>query len=143
MNGYGWIHGSPSVTLMSFRDGGILTEDRDVAPAYPADWMTPESEVRHPNRQYLLGRGPLGAASGIGHQVSDDWFIPQSPNLFWPADRSWCVATEIDFDSTLVGGSGRLINDLLETSDLETWPIAPDDSLQFGADRINDHHGDR
>ena len=66
-----------------------------------------------------------------------------SVSLFWPADRSWCVATEIDYDSTLVGGSGRLVSDLLATSDLEAWPIAPDDSLQFGADRVNDHHEDR
>lgn len=31
----------------------------------------------------------------------------QSANLIWPSDRSWCIATDIDWDSTLVAGSPR------------------------------------
>jgi hypothetical protein len=134
--GYGWIHGSPSIAVMVVQDGGTVTE-RDVPPAYPAEWLNPALEVRHPGREYLLGQGPLDAALGIGHQVTDDWFDAQSPNLFWPADRAWCVATEIDFDSTLVGGSDQLIDDLLATPTLEAWPMESDDSLQADADHIN------
>lgn len=29
----------------------------------------------------------------------------QSPNLFWRDDRSWCVATQINFYSTYIGAS--------------------------------------
>ncbi|WP_327045800.1 hypothetical protein OG320_29665 [Microbispora sp. NBC_01189] len=47
----------------------------------------------------------------------------QSPSLFWPADRAWCVATEIDFDSTFVGGSTAAIGAVLTAPMLEAWPI--------------------
>ena len=74
---------------------------------------------------------------GIGYRITDSWFDAQSPNLFWPDDRQWCVATEIDFDSTLVAGSDALIDELMHTPLLETLPIQPGDSLQITADRIN------
>ena len=32
----------------------------------------------------------------------------QSANLWWPADRAWCVVTDIDLMSTYVGGSARV-----------------------------------
>jgi hypothetical protein len=37
-----------------------------------------------------------------------EWWY-QSPNLWWPKDRAWCVATEIDFESTYVGGSAACV----------------------------------
>jgi hypothetical protein len=73
----------------------------------------------------------------LGHQVTEEWFVPQSPNLLWPVDPSWCVATEIDFDSTLVGGSARLIEAVLADPRLEALPVRPDDSLQADADTVN------
>jgi hypothetical protein len=51
--------------------------------------------------------------------------------LFWPTDRSWCVATEVDFDSTLVGGDADLIAAILAEPDLETWAVEPDDDLAW------------
>jgi hypothetical protein len=65
-------------------------------------------------------------------------FDPQSPNLFWPADHAWCVASEIDFDSTLIGGSTDLIQTILDTPALDAWPVKPEDSLACDADRVND-----
>lgn len=61
----------------------------------------------------------------------------QSPNLFWPDDRAWCVASEIDFDSTLVAGSTALIEALLTAPGLEVWPVEGHDSLAFDADHVN------
>jgi hypothetical protein len=37
----------------------------------------------------------------------------QSPTYWWPDDRAWIVASEIDFDYTCIGGSRALI-DLVE-----------------------------
>ena len=37
------------------------------------------------------------------------------PNIIWPDDRAWCVATEIDLDSTYLGGSMELIEAVLAT----------------------------
>jgi hypothetical protein len=48
------------------------------------------------------------------------------------------VASEIDFDSSLVGGSSDLIRDILNAPGLDAWAVGPDDSLAFDADNINE-----
>lgn len=55
----------------------------------------------------------------------------------WPADHAWFVATEIDFDSTLIGGTTDLITDILSAPGLEAWPVEPTDSVAADADDIN------
>jgi len=76
-------------------------------------------------------------APRIGWHVRPGWFDAQSPNLFWPADRTWCVAREIDFDSTLVGGTAELVDTILAAPALDAWEVGPDDALTFDADHIN------
>ena len=61
----------------------------------------------------------------------------QSPNLLWPADRAWFLATEIDFDSTLVAGDTDFIADVLACPALESWQVHPHDSLASDGDTIN------
>lgn len=61
----------------------------------------------------------------------------EAPNLIWPADHSWFVASEVDFDSTLVGGSTVLIDAILESPKLEAWEVDPADSLAADGDKIN------
>ena len=97
----------------------------------------PGARVRLPGRDHLLFRGPLDTALELGEQVSPTLFVPQSPNLFWPADRAWCVATEVDHDSTLVAGSAALVDAVLASPDLEAWPVSPEDSLAGDADVVN------
>jgi hypothetical protein len=93
--------------------------------------------VHLPGRDYALLAGPLPAALQIGWWHTADWFEPHSPNLFWPADHAWCVASEIDSDSTLLGGSRELIDAILQTPTFDSWPVQPNDSLAAYADRIN------
>ena len=95
------------------------------------------SRVRLPQRGYILFEGPLDAASEMGDRPTDDWFIPQSPNLFWPEDRAWCVATEIDLDSTYVGGSARLVRDLVSEASLESFEVRLADPLWADSDDLN------
>jgi hypothetical protein len=59
----------------------------------------------------------------------------QSANLWWPADRVWCVVTDIDLTSTYVGGSSACIAELLATPGLEVAPAAPDDPV--AVDTVN------
>lgn len=66
---------------------------------------------------------------------SADWI--QSPSQWWPDGHPWCVASEIDFDSTLVGGTAELINAITTHELLEAFPIAPGDDLTIHGDRIN------
>lgn len=123
--GFGWIHGSPAVAMMG--------SSTPIPPAFPPEVVN-GPRLRHPNRDYLLFSGPLLAATEIGDQ-NGIW--SQSPNLFWPADQAWCVATEIDFDSTLVAGSSELIAAVLAEPALEAWPVNPDDSLAHDGDTLN------
>ena len=117
--------------MISFSAGGAADGPRHVPPAFPPEVLH-GPRLRLPNRDYLLFSGPLRAGAGLG---DPRW--RQSPNLCWPADRSWCVATEIDFDSTLVGGPVELVHDVLAHPELEAWPVDPGDSLAWDADLVN------
>nr|WP_239521281.1 hypothetical protein [Blastococcus saxobsidens] len=61
----------------------------------------------------------------------------QSANLWWPADRAWVVATDIDLMSTYVAGSEACIADLLATPGLEVVPASPDDRVGHADDPVN------
>lgn len=143
--GYGWVQGSPAMDRLLAsgqpdprpasrhmgRLHGLHLRARSHAPA-PAG-----PRVRIPNRDYLLFEGPLEGASDMGDRSSEGFFIPQSPNLFWPDDHAWCVATEIDLDSTYVGASAALIGDLLADTRLEALPVEVTDLVWATSDDVN------
>ena len=78
--------------------------------------------VELPARDYVLCVGPLAALPAL-MDAQDD----HSPNLWWPDDRAWCVATEIDLAWTYVGGRAALISDVLANPRVEAQPASPDD----------------
>jgi hypothetical protein len=51
----------------------------------------------------------------------------QSANLWWPADQTWCVVTDVDLRSSYVGGSAACVAELLGSAGLEAFPVAPAD----------------
>ena len=53
----------------------------------------------------------------------------QSANLWWPADRAWCVVTDIDLVSTYVGGTAACIADVRACPGLEVVPADPGDPV--------------
>jgi hypothetical protein len=138
--GWGWVDGSGTLgqIVLSQRDEPVTPAKAEeiISPAFSAEELARE-RVRLPGRDYLLLEGPLSAAVKIGYWGSSTWFLHQSPNLFWPADRAWCVASEIDYDSTLIGGSTGLIETILDAPRFDAWPVAPTDSLAYDADKIN------
>ena len=81
-----------------------------------------------PNRGYLLMRGPLTDAKSIGWIFSES-FHSQSPNIIWPQDRQWILATEIDFNVTLVGGSEALISSIIGQDSLTTQRFNVTDTI--------------
>jgi len=127
-DGYGWISGPTPLSVLG-----------DAPPFPPAFGLAAQSSprVRLPERAYLLFDGPLGAASDVGWWLNGDLVIPQSPNLFWPDDRAWCVATEIDLDSTFVGGSAALTAAVLKDVRFEAWPSELTDPVSASSDEIN------
>jgi hypothetical protein len=86
-----------------------------------------------PSRDYHLLVGPIGAASET--MLDPPW--NQSANLWWPDDHSWCVATEIDLDTTYIGCDEACRREILDRSDLEVAPVSPDDGITWRSDPVN------
>lgn len=93
--------------------------------------------VNLPYRDYLLFEGPLEAATELGWIMPGGGFVPQSPNLFWPHDHAWCVASEIDLFCTLVAGPNALAERLIADPRLEVWRVFRDDPVRADSDDQN------
>ncbi len=59
------------------------------------------------------------------------------PSLVWPDDRAWILVTEVDYDSTIVGGTSELIRALCADPRLEALPIREGADLTWDADEVN------
>lgn len=84
-------------------------------------------------RNYVVLQGPLTAIGEI-----TDGVTTHSPSLCWPTDHSWFVASDVDFDSTLAGGSRELIHAIVDSPKLEAWRVEPSDSLAADGDKVNE-----
>ncbi|OBJ50846.1 hypothetical protein [Mycobacterium sp. 1423905.2] len=87
-----------------------------------------------PARNYHLAHGPLAAAA---QSVAAQPWPHTSCNLWWPADHAWCVATDIDLDSTYIGASHACIEELLTNKDLETAPLDISAGITADSDTLN------
>lgn len=92
-------------------------------------------------RHYILFEGGASVFADPAWPEAAPWVDnvswTQSPSILWPDDHSWVLATEIDFDSTLIAGTTALIYQLLETSGIEVHPLRPDADLSWGGDQVN------
>jgi len=84
-----------------------------------------------PNRGYMLFAGPL---DGFFAFCGMPW---EPPSVWWPQDRAWFVATDIDLDSTYIGGTSECIDAILADPGLEAFPANLDDPIHLGADEVN------
>ncbi len=73
----------------------------------PAHAAVPRFEL--PDRTYYLLRGQLSALVGLRYPDDEDW---RNPDLFWPDDRSWFAATDVDFWSLYVGDGTTFASEL-------------------------------
>lgn len=80
----------------------------------------PRAEL--PGRGYFLYKGVLDAALAFLEPEQ------QTPNLWWPADRVWCLASELDLGWTYIGGSPDLIDHIVGDSRIEAVRAEPADS---------------
>ena len=93
------------------------------------------SRVRGEGRNYLLFRGPIDGV--LTFLIGEHPFWGDTPSIWWPADRAWCVATDIDLHDTYVGGNEECIEAILNHPKLEALPTTLDARLDIGADTIN------
>ena len=114
--------GNPERCWFAVWEGwGCLAFDRAAVPAF---------EI--PNRRLLLFAGPITA---VGTSLCESYF--QSPSIWWPDDRAWCVETEVDAMSTYVGGTSECIAELGARNDLEVMTVEPSDGVMWASDQLN------
>jgi hypothetical protein len=122
--GFGDIQGSVATITVGSHPSPV------VQPAFP-ERVLDGPRVELPHRRYLLFRGSLDQAGDWGAREVLPGMSSRinSPNLMWPADRAWFVATEIDMPWTGVAGSAELIADLVATPGLDVEVVARDADL--------------
>jgi hypothetical protein len=117
-SGYGWEN---AVYLLA-ADAPAELRTNPPKPPDPIPGRVREgAQLRLPHRDYFVFTGPVEAALT---------FVPgqrQTPNLWWPDDRSWFVGSEIDLPWTYVGGTRELIDEVLAHPGLEALPALADD----------------
>lgn len=87
-----------------------------------------------PQREYHLAHGPLAAAA---QSLATYPGRHLSANLWWPDDHAWCVATEIDFDSTYLRASEACVEELVANSGLEVAPLDVTAGITADSDLLN------
>lgn len=139
--GHGWLSSSglPQVSFRKIAEAGGESVPEEDLPWFAASRMLKTAylsapRVQLPHRDYMLFEGLLEAA---GAERPASWFGDRSPNLFWPQDHAWCVASEIDLFCTLVGGSNELAESLLADPQLEVWRVFADDPVDWASDDRN------
>ncbi|HZQ50188.1 MAG TPA: hypothetical protein VFB69_07765 [Candidatus Dormibacteraeota bacterium] len=119
-NGYGGLYadaGIASVSAFWTGPGDPPPVDRPALRQAPRRHLK-DPLIKHDSREFLLYRGRPEVVPG--------WL--EGPNLWWPDDQAWCVATEIDLPWTYVGGSKALIEDVLAADRLGAKPLSLDES---------------
>lgn len=87
-----------------------------------------------PARGYLVAHGTVDDA--VPSVLDGPW--DQSPSIWWPDDRAWCVATEVDFAWTYVAGTTSLIESILSDERLEALRAELHHLPFHDSDRVND-----
>ena len=144
---YGWTTDPPPRSALDRWRVKRAHKSRPEAQETPRDRFISERAAEAENcprfefepktgRPYLLGAGPLDVILEVADDTSFD--RPRVPvAMWWPADRAWFVASEIDFDSTLVAGSRELRGTLLSSTALEALEVPPNGILSLNGDTLN------
>jgi hypothetical protein len=93
------------------------------------------------NRPMIVACGPISAVSeksftdGFATGWSGESY--RSPSLWWPDDRAWCVATDVEMQETYLGASAACVNRLLTDERLEIMRVTADQDITWESDGIN------
>ncbi|WKK73075.1 hypothetical protein Q0F99_09645 [Rathayibacter oskolensis] len=145
--GFGVLTGSTTILLS--RADGDGEDPAWMSDTRPTGWEHPEIAAAEylslPGRDCLLFALDVRALADTGW-ARDSGFADasgttvQTPIAMWPEDRAWYLASEIDFDSTVVGGSRELIDALVALAaegTIEALPLPAEVDLTSTGDRVN------
>ena len=124
---------------------GVLSHHTSSKECNLAVWSgfaeLPEGTVTNlalPDRSYVLLRAPIALAAGPLWTFEDGAYpVTQTANMWWPDDRSWVVATDIDFTFTLIGASSGCAHELVSHGVLEGYEVHAEDRVDSGGDTLN------
>ena len=128
----GWgsaIHGGDGLRIANL-DTGTVTRGPAMAPAFDQSVLD-GPKVAIPHRNYYLFRGPL---TDFGVWGAPDYLpgMPRTdmpnPAFIWPADRSWCLANDVDPHWAGIGASTAAIDELLRSEGLDITRANPTES---------------
>ncbi len=147
-NGRGRSGGGGTVWAESPERGELVVEQRaTLADVVAAHTTTPDDcwfavwegqsfvgvdragpRVCLPGRNHYLFHGRVA-------DVRKD-FQGHGPSLWWPADRAWVVASDVDLTATYIGCSHECADQLLRSADLEVVSPEPNNSVTWDSDTI-------
>ncbi|MFI6867342.1 hypothetical protein [Nocardia sp. NPDC050406] len=151
-NGFGELDTSSTAVFVASTDDDphFVERERTRVEAELAAAVAPEVAraastgpfLRWPGRDFLLFDTTLSEladpdwvyTAGLGWTPD---FPGATPQLLWPADHTWSVASEIDFDSTIVAGPRTLIDAVLSDNRFEAFEIPENADLSWDGDTIN------
>lgn len=116
-----WRPGSRAV-LVATNEPGRSTPQTGVAE--------PPSEaavIRTQHREYYLLHSSLDLLPSFGIL---GWH--QSPSIWWPEDKAWCVVTEVDGYSTYVGGTEPCVDAIVSSTRLDAVAVPADAPMDPG-----------
>jgi hypothetical protein len=88
----------------------------------------------HPNRRYYLA---LGTVDDAASTVYVPQWVHQSASMWWPEDRAWFVATEVDLDSTYLAGTNACVDAVLAHPRIEALRARLSDGITIASDGLN------
>lgn len=117
--------------------GAVLSREISAAP-----------RLQLPNRGFVVFRGTIGELSADDWPLDVPWrdriaesygFAPSalSPSIVWSSDQAWVSVSEVDLDSTVVGGPPALIDAVCAAEGIEALPIDEGAHLDWDADKVN------
>ena len=131
--GYGWDELERLRARAGFvaaPDGGRVDPEADDHTVKQAVFpvAVPVAPLVHlENRDCILFRGPVTAVT-----VFRSGPMYQSPTLWWPTDRAWCVASELDIYSTYVAAAPAALRALIDHPALEVLECTAEQVIDRG-----------
>jgi hypothetical protein len=107
-----------------------------------AGWLPPEVRAAPrfsvPQRTHHLLTGPVEAVRELADALQGSPLgAPRSPNVWWPQDHAWCVATEVDLKTTYIGAESSCAKELISLSGVEAAAVPPDLGVDWLSDTVN------